>query len=100
MPRPMMPTQFTVLTSASTSACNRSPVRYSIIAPVPSKVPVPLDLDWGPVRCPKHCVRDLSSHALRHHADSVYQLPRKGLVDQKLRLLAFLDIGGPEIGGG
>src|SRR6266702_3913819 len=73
MPRPMTPTQLTALTSASASACSRSPVRYSIMAALP-EVEAPcgvsrrarthVALDRRPALLPGLCqvVRGLEAH--------------------------------------
>src|SRR5262249_49764321 len=90
MPRPMMPTQLTVLTSASTSAVRMSPVVNLIMRP--SIVPVAADFDGWPVLSALHRIGDLLHHSCRINADSLNKVPREATLVQELGLFAFLDL--------
>src|SRR5229473_8713978 len=91
MPRPMMPTQLTVLTSASASALKMSPILNSIIAMFPSVVPVSSYFDPRPMGRALDGIRHERHDALRVNSDAFHQMPGECALDQEFRLLPFLD---------
>mmetsp|Transcript_41607 Transcript_41607/g.97687 ORF Transcript_41607/g.97687 Transcript_41607/m.97687 type:complete len:348 (-) Transcript_41607:6528-7571(-) len=90
MPRPMMPTQLTVLTIASESSFKMSPLVSSIIAVSLSVVPGRQHGHRGPVPAHGQGVRHLGVDRPRVHADALDQVPREALLHQELGLLSFL----------
>ena len=101
MPRPMTPTQLTVLTRASVSAAKMLPCLYVIMA-------APLNQyqsgkTWAAGRCSASFVQRLTNsgtNCSRVYADPPDQGPRKTPMHEKFRLFAFLHGGRPEVGGG
>ena len=84
----MMPTQLTVLTSASASALKMSPVLNSIMSS-PLVVPVSFDLDQRAMCRALHGIRNRLNVCLRIRTDAFHEMPREGVFDQKFRLLSF-----------
>src|SRR4051812_3399 len=91
MPRPMMPTQLTVFTSASTSALRMSPVAYLIIAHL-SVVPVGANFDWRPMRRTVHRRHHLLGDRSRLDTDPPNEPPRDRPLDQEFGLLALFHL--------
>src|SRR6185437_3652804 len=98
MPRPMIPTQLTVLTIASASAVRISPVLDSIIAIAPLVIPCRPDLDPWPVRDALHGVGHPGRDALGMDADPLDKAPGEGLLDKEFGLLPLLHVRRAEIG--
>src|SRR5688572_6607280 len=90
MPRPITPTQFTVLTKASASAARMLPVLYSIMSDAPSVVPGWQDFHPRPMGDTVHYPINLHPYGRRSHTDSRDERPGKVAVNQELGLLAFL----------
>src|SRR5262245_41749627 len=91
MPRPMKPTQFTVLTNASASALRMSPVASSIIDPDPVLVVPPrADIDRWLVRRRRDGGPGPCRDRGRMNADGLDKVPGKGVVEEKLGLLGLL----------
>src|SRR5262249_7637700 len=98
IPRPMKPTQLTVLTSASVSSARMSPVLYSIIPPPASEVPPWADIYDGPVTCPRNGTGRPVPDRDRSDTDPFDELEGESLVEQELRLLALLHVLATEVG--
>src|SRR5712691_3896098 len=96
----MIPTQLTVLTSASASACKMSPVRYSIMAsPALLIIPVAPDFDPRLVRSSTNRIGDLLRKSLRVRTNPFDQFPGKETLQQKFGLLSVLQLALPPIRG-
>src|SRR6266446_3349820 len=97
MPLPMYPTQLTVLTRASVSACRRFPSACSIIAVPPLKliiIPVRPNPDDPSLISGErgHNLLDFGFHSCIDYHNLLDQLPGTEAMDKKFCLLAALSV--------
>src|ERR1017187_379574 len=95
MPRPMTPTQLTVLTRASASAWRMSPCVYWIT--IELKVPSGQDINGRLVGGVRERGKGLALNLRGPDADALDQTPRDESPDEELGLLALLDVGIAEV---